>query len=99
MGKLQELFNKLDKDICEIRFEGTYGENDFELKNASPHTDITWGIFSDVCAMFDVEKHLFFGIVKHKKGDIPNTLPIGWLAEYEDNKGNFKYKKVGMIVR
>ena len=50
-----------------------------------------------VFEMFDLEKYFILGLVKHTEGEIPHTLPAGWLVEVEDDKGNFFYKKVACI--
>ncbi len=94
MNKLQvqDLFNHLDEKIKEIRFEGMYAE---DTEDPIKHTDISRKILKAVCGrIIDLEKYLVLGIVKHEKEDLPHELPVGWLVEIEDEKGNLFYKKV-----
>lgn len=95
MIELQELFNQLDKEIKEIRFEGMYIKNRTDMEDVIEHTEVSKKILKVVCGrLIDLEKYLVLGIVKHEKEDLPHELPVGWLVEIEDEKGNLFYKKV-----
>mgnify|MGYP000915484057 CR=1 FL=1 len=97
VSDLQKLFNLLDDEIREIRFEGMYTRERTDMEDRIKHTKVSWEILMKVFEMFDLEKYFILGLVKHTEGEIPHTLPAGWLVEVEDDKGNFFYKKVACI--
>jgi len=94
MTDLQSLFNQLDDEIREIRFEGMYTRERTDMEDVIEHLDVSVNILEIICGMFDIEKYFILGVVKHEEGERPLDVPVGWLVEVEDDEGNFFYKKV-----